>query len=30
MLFFCVSIFQRTSFCGRKRCDPQELSEARA
>lgn len=30
MPFFCVSIFQRTSFCGRKRCDPQELSEARA
>lgn len=30
MLFFCVSIFQRTSFCGRKRCEPQELSEARA
>ena len=30
MLFFCVSIFQRTSFCGRKRCDPQELSESRA
>lgn len=31
MLFFCVSIIQRTSlFCGRKRCDPQELSEARA
>ena len=26
MPFFCVSIFQRTSlFCGRKRCDPQEL-----
>ena len=26
MLFFCVSIFQRTSLlCGRKRCDPQEL-----
>ena len=25
MLFFCVSIFQRTSFCGRKRCDPQEI-----
>ena len=26
MLFFCVSIFQRTSLlCGRKRCDPQEI-----
>ena len=25
MLFFCVSTNQRTSFCGRKRCDPQEL-----
>lgn len=31
MPFFCVSTNQRTSlFCGRKRCDPQELSEARA
>lgn len=31
MPFFCVSIIQRTSLlCGRKRCDPQELSEARA
>lgn len=31
MLFFCVSTNQRTSLlCGRKRCDPQELSEARA